>query len=851
MLFRSYEHLTNRGFLPNYAFPETGVKLQAAIRAFSAKASEAPPVHKEFEIVRDAATALRELAPSNDFYGLGYKFHISGINTYNWNDPAVLEWKRFCSKCDRIDDDVMAKGNFCPSCGDSSWAADSNKHFFIKLQSVKSSNKRHEATINDSAEERKPVIYRQTRHLRFHPNTSFGAKGMRDIPFGIEYVKQVDSTEVNLGKADVMSSNRVNINGMEDTPRHGFITCRYCGKSTTNPHLIDKKEEWHYPYCKHKGTPYTGGSDEVFTEAFLYRSVSTEAIKILLPVQEIDSYQLQEMFKAGLMAGLRLFYKGNPNHIKMWDYQEFNKTTQRFDKYLVLYDSIPGGTGYLEKLFDTQRFSELLLLSYLHIKECNCQHNGKDGCYRCIFTYNNQFVQDELSRSKAEELFRKLVEKSNDWEDFPGGLGSLSGTGQIEESELEDKFLRCLKQKTEKMQATGWKWEEERHGFMRYYLTIPVEGDLYTWQITPQSPLGQVQGVAYATRPDFLFTIVKIVQNGIELNDISIYDQIPQWAVFLDGYAFHASKNNLRFYTDIDKRLGIAASPRYLSWTLSWEDIELFESNLPQQNPPYKSDKLSPKNSQYTSTINHLKKVNSVWQNNSTIIDCPTSLDRFLWHLGSALLTDENIRQKQVALSLAMMQLTPGIPSFDPDQIPNALFSTVDPNAKAPKLSSGEAYLITEGNVRSAFGSLQAGIKLKGLNVIAGLVLDRGIEEIEKTDWEQFWQLFNLVQQYIILHNEPVHPPSPTGIKDYSSILQYYDPHLHNIVMALLDAGIQINTDGDFNLEETGYPPASAALGVKEKKIFFEAFSEEDKAIFLQAGYKEIAVNNFTINQIL
>lgn len=52
------------------------------------------------------------------------------------------------------------------------------------------------------------------------------------------------------------------------------------------------------------------------------------------------------------------------------------------------------------------------------------------------------------------------------------------------------------------------------------------------------------------------------------------------WAIFLDGYSYHAKAPNIRFYGDIEKRDGILASTTHnlYSWTMTWEDIQLFES---------------------------------------------------------------------------------------------------------------------------------------------------------------------------------------------------------------------------------------------------------------------------------
>lgn len=53
------------------------------------------------------------------------------------------------------------------------------------------------------------------------------------------------------------------------------------------------------------------------------------------------------------------------------------------------------------------------------------------------------------------------------------------------------------------------------------------------------------------------------------------------WAIFLDGYTYHAQAPNMRFYGDKEKRDGIRDSKthRIFSWTMTWEDIQLFEND--------------------------------------------------------------------------------------------------------------------------------------------------------------------------------------------------------------------------------------------------------------------------------
>ncbi|MBC8343891.1 MAG: DUF1998 domain-containing protein, partial [Bacteroidetes bacterium] len=516
------EHLTNVGILPNYAFPETGVTLNAHVFGMQPKGGEQEPVTKTFEIVRSAKSAIREFAPDNLFYSQENKLEISGLSTFDWyGEKSSLVPMRFCSNCDHIEEAIKSTGGSCPKCGDESWNAASNIHKFARLHSVKSVNSRSRSALDDSRDDRVEKFYRISTHFRFNPDTIEGTWGMKKIPFGIEFVKDVDLVQVNLGASDVVNARHLTINQMVEIPTHGFVTCKHCGKSTPNPRSIvplDKK--FHFGYCKHRDDIYKELPDDVFDEVYLFRSVKTEAIKILLPVQEFLSEATQKMFKAGLELGLKKYYKGNPDHVTFDFYSEYNHGNNRFDRYLVAYDTIPGGTGYLQKLFDPAEFTLLLTESYEAIRDCICKKTGKDGCYRCILTYANQYIREDLSREKAEELFARIIESAKEWEKIDHGLSSMTKGGQIEESELELKFIQSVRKFVDQKDNTRWSFSElKENGIVIYHLTIPVENGSVSYLIRPQVSIGETHGVMESTRTDFYFQCVKIEKDGKSIEE--------------------------------------------------------------------------------------------------------------------------------------------------------------------------------------------------------------------------------------------------------------------------------------------------------------------------------------------
>jgi DEAD/DEAH box helicase domain-containing protein len=744
------EHLTNVGLLPNYAFPETGVTLNAWVKSNRAKGSENIPGDKQFEIVRSSKSAIRELAPDNNFYSQGFKLAISGLNTFDWKDAGTLMLKRFCSNCDYIADKVTSIESHCPKCGDASWASEKNQHIFVRLNGVKSVNSREKSSLDDSSDDRDPQPYRISRHLKFDSRSFQGAWGMKEIPFGIEYVKNVEIMELNLGLSSAVNANKIIINKIEDVPTHGFVTCKHCGKSTSK--LQQKDYKFHYGYCKYKDKEYQGKKDDVFEEVYLLREVKTEALKVLLPVQEFESEATINMFKAGLELGLKKYYEGNPQHLSIIQYAEYNARNSRFDKYLVMYDNIPGGTGYLEKLFGTKEFTAVISKAYEAIKNCKCQTQGKDGCYRCIYTYSNQFIQDQLSRERAEKLFKKILDKSGSWEQYATGLGALTSNGQIEESELEDRFIRSLRNHLQDKQSEGHHFEDfTENGIVNYKFKITSGDATYYYIIRPQYELGPNNGVAFNTRADFYITLSSVEKDGIPVEDQDLIASAKGIAIYLDGYTYHATEDNCRFFDDFKKRMAIVQSGSHISWTLTWSDIEKFDSpekENDQSSKELKRDDLYLDKGKYRSSIEVFRKILGSGFQNDPLLSTRNSLERLLWLLSNPV--NISARKKKIGLLLALQQQLFGVPSIDSADIDDFLNDTkrnVEPSMKANDMTKGDFYFLPEINVQSEFVQAKVGIKMNDLSTKASVSVSDIHHALNKETWEKFWQAFNLIQE--------------------------------------------------------------------------------------------------------
>lgn len=778
------EYMTNAGLLPNYAFPETGVKLQANIYSSREKEDKEGNVAepKTFELTRAASQGIKELAPGNYFYTQKYKLNVSGLNTFDWKD-SLTEMK-FCSKCDCVA--LKGESGFetaaCPKCNDPSWGV--NRHPVLKFTGARSIMHNNDAAIDDTNEDRDSEKYIIKRHYMFHHTGATTSYAIRGVGFGIEFCNNMELYEVNYGM-QMQSGNKVEVNNDPLVALNGFITCRHCGKSTPILSGVNQEEQ-HYKFCTHKDKAFADDiNGEVFETLYLYRHMQTEAIKILLPIQIMDAAAAVEMFKAGVELGMKAYYKSSPEHIRIDSYEEMNLATMKKDHYLVMYDTIPGGTGYLSKLYDTEEFTKLLQMAYEKIHECTCQWEGKDCCYHCILTYGNQYKREAFSREAAETLFEKLISHASSWETLSGSVGTISQTGVAEDSELELKFAGALKTIS---RNNGWEFEKVADAdSYRYDLHI-IDGDNdLIYYVIPQFALGGHYGVRNYTVADFQIICMAATINGMNIERI---DKLPMWSIFLDGYTFHAKAPNMRFYSDKAKRDGIhdSTTHKLYSWTLTWEDIQLFENE--------KEDSLG---------LNNMNRLIELLKNpqpgyiTETAFGCIANTDNFMGMGGS-------LYQGEITID-------------------DSCYDTLTDDS-------------TDEEVATALDKA----------VRYDWHLQNNQYSLDKDEWTGFWRRYNLLQFF---SNKQDIVEAETMDIDRDEIKMFY-PELEDIVDILIDNNIAFGYDGDTDLTDAdGIVLASAGMLLRDKKVAINPSDEHSKAILETAGYKILYSQNFNINDII
>ena len=546
---------TDEGLLPNYAFPEAGVSLRSVIyrKRNNAKDGEPNYVNEVYEYERSGAAALSELAPNNRFFAGGRRVQIEQVNI---SLSEVEQW-RFCQSCSHAEN--LAGGDvhdICPRCNNGMWGDSGQLFQMLRLRQVMANTSDRESRIGDDSEDREATFYSKQMLADFPLDAIEKAWRIAGelLPFGFEYIRKSIFREMNFGEYSI-ATEASTVAGVEAS-RPGFVVCKYCGTvQQKNP-----KEQKHAFICKAKDKT---DSANLINCLYLYREFTSEAVRILLPVSVFSgSERYLNSFIAAIQLGLKKKFGGKIDHLRMMTYDEPMAGTETKRQFLMLYDSIPGGTGYLHELLRSHtNLLDVFRLARDTMVSCSCNQDAdKDGCYRCLLAYRNSYGMESTSRDAAVKLLSDILEHEDTFEEVES-IHDIE-VNPLFDSELEARFIDAIK----RLALDGLDIQINQQviqGKPGYFLK--VNEFLYT--IEPQVNLGSQQGTENACCPDFF---IKSAQEAKQLKPV---------CVFLDGYKFHKDSAG----EDSAKRLSLVQSDQYWQWSLTWQDINRFFVKSPEE----------------------------------------------------------------------------------------------------------------------------------------------------------------------------------------------------------------------------------------------------------------------------
>ena len=251
-----------------------------------------------------------------------------------------------------------------------------------------------------------------------------------DAAFGFEYVETATFREMNFGRLGT-GWQPVTFAGLA-LPRDGFRVCRRCG--TVQKRGDDDPQ--HTSTCSARRAERPDIADCLY----LYREFSSEAVQMLLPVLDTPGSEGRvSSFVAALELGLRRHFSGRIDHLRATTCRSPRQARVggpglggapensggAAHQYLLLYDTVPSGTGYLKELMtEPENLLSVFERAREALKSCVCnQDPEKDGCYRCVFAYRRSREMAETSGDTAVDMLDRILAHRDELEEVPSLRG--------------------------------------------------------------------------------------------------------------------------------------------------------------------------------------------------------------------------------------------------------------------------------------------------------------------------------------------------------------------------------------------------------------------------------------------
>ncbi|WP_329521369.1 DEAD/DEAH box helicase [Spirillospora sp. NBC_01491] len=596
----AHNALIELGLLPNYSLIDSATALEATL-TWEERADDEPGAapgepqaagrgdrpradrrrHSEIrEYKRSASIALTELAPGNHFYIRGYRHEITGLDIGARGRHSFSKW-RVCQDCGYVRTTTAEEDHSpCPRCGNERIGDRSGLHTVLIPTRVTAHDLRDDARIRDDHDDRQRAYY-ETAVAVDIPREEIAAGAWRHATrtFGVDFTRRAVVRRFNLGllrmdrpPGDPFAGDLRRLN-----PFHVCTSCggaatggpppsaQQLGGETTSGY--DASHSHHRPWC-----PQRRGGDVEHEPLITAHELHTEALRILVPVATTMIPERTVTFQAALMAGVAAKYGGDPAHLRtvtatMPDHLHHSGHRRRF---LVLHDTLPGGTGYLHRMSTEEGFREVLEKARDLVANCPCgNEEGKAACHRCLLSHVPGDEFDLADRGLAVEMLDELLD---DWSTAPvASTDDISLVNQVE-SELEARFLQALiawagKPGTGRAFGSGPRLNDRRTADLR----IAARDEVVHWQVI-------LQNTIKGTRPDVYFKRL----DGAPL----------EVAVYLDGYNYHAAPRANRLAGDAAKRARLRAHGRVV-FQLTWDDVAHWESGKFPESPawtPYQAN---------------------------------------------------------------------------------------------------------------------------------------------------------------------------------------------------------------------------------------------------------------------
>ncbi len=378
-------YMTKVGFLPRYGFTGGLVTVQD---------------DKERQVSQVASVGITEYALGNTVYVAGNKLKVNRVHFKERvrADPMqhAVPYK-CCLTCTYMTEQPTAQE--CPSC----------HQMLVHRQHIEyeAAHGWSNETITQDDEDRDHEAYDVEKYLApleeqaspiEEPRTRKLGTGQR---WSVRYSRMRTITLLNRGKIDPRTGRTVR-----------FTVCLECG-AWIRPRTMNDEDAERLGF-RPQGTDHlyscsarTDSESPLVQVVDLKVQLQGDVVEMEIP-DEVTRTMDEEAFtkwvetlQQSLKLGLQLELFTRPGEIESFVATHEEQGVQK--KILVLYDTMPGGTGYLKRLYEhLPRIAEQVRN---HLEKQRCE----TACYSCLKDYWNQRIHALLDRTLVKEVLAELA----------------------------------------------------------------------------------------------------------------------------------------------------------------------------------------------------------------------------------------------------------------------------------------------------------------------------------------------------------------------------------------------------------------------------------------------------------
>jgi hypothetical protein len=377
--YRPLSYLTKVGFLPRYGFAGSSVTVHD---------------DREHQISQVASAGIIEYALGNTVYVAGNKLKVNRVHFKGGAKANPLEHAhpyKYCLTCTYMTEQPTAQE--CPHC----------HQLLVSGQQLEYEMAHGWAneTITQDDEYRSQQDYDLERYLSPVEEAPPHTPEPRTRTIGrwhIRYSRLREITILNKGKIDPKTGKIVR-----------FTVCLECG-AWIRPRTLDEEEAERLGFRPHgidhlyKCSARTDIESPFVQQVDLKVQMQGDVVEIELPHEVTirrDFEPWVETLQQALKLGLQLELFTRPGEIESFVATYLSEEQQY--KTLVLYDTMPGGTGYLQRFYEHLPQIAQRVRDYLRNEKC------ETACYSCLKEFWNQRIHALLNRQLVDEVLGELA----------------------------------------------------------------------------------------------------------------------------------------------------------------------------------------------------------------------------------------------------------------------------------------------------------------------------------------------------------------------------------------------------------------------------------------------------------